>query len=121
VTGRSAATVARRIAELRGRGALFFDVEMDDALLGITAKALLWMSVAPAHLDDVATALAAHVELTFVAATTGPTNLLALALCADPEALHQYLTRRLGRLTAITRIETAPVLQTLKAAAPMWC
>jgi DNA-binding Lrp family transcriptional regulator len=119
-TGWSAATVARRIAELRGRGALFFDVEMDDALLGITAKALLWMSVAPAHLDDVATALAAHAELAFVAATTGPTNLLALALCADPEALHQYLTRRLGRLTAITRIETAPVLQTLKAASPVW-
>jgi DNA-binding Lrp family transcriptional regulator len=117
-TGWSASTVARRIGELRSRDALFFDVELDDAALGITAKALLWMSVAPAHLDHVATTLAAHDDLAFVAATTGPTNLLAQALCPDPEALHHFLTRRLGQLTAITAIETAPILRTLKAVAP---
>jgi DNA-binding Lrp family transcriptional regulator len=117
VTGWSAATVARRIERLRGTGALFFDVEVDDALLGVGAAALLWMSVAPAELDRVATALAGHPELAVVAATTGPTNLLATALCPDPEALHHYLTRRLA-LPAITRLETAPVLRTLKAVAP---
>lgn len=116
-TGWSAATVARRIEALRSSGALFFDVDLNDALLGISAKAMLWMSVAPADLDDVATALAGHPELAFVAATTGPTNLLALALCPDLEALHQYLTRRLAALGAVTRIETAPVLQTLKGVA----
>jgi DNA-binding Lrp family transcriptional regulator len=104
---------------LRRRGAVFFDLELDDALLGVSAIALLWMSVAPADLDDVATALAGHEELAFVAATTGPTNLLAIALCPDPEALHHYLIRRLALLGAIARIETAPVLQTLKAAAPL--
>jgi len=116
-TGWSAATVTRRIEALRSSGALFFDVDLDDALLGISAKAMLWMSVAPADLDGVATALAGHPELAFVAATTGPTNLLALALCPGLEALHQYLTRRLAALGAVTRIETAPVLQTLKGVA----
>jgi DNA-binding Lrp family transcriptional regulator len=75
------------------------------------------MAVAPAQLDRVATALAGHDELAFVAATTtGPTNLVAQAMCADPEALHRYLTERLGALDAIHALETAPVLATVKAA-----
>ncbi|WP_344638833.1 Lrp/AsnC family transcriptional regulator [Kitasatospora cystarginea] len=115
VTGTTASTVARRLAELRARGALFFDVDVDPALLGVTVSALLWMQVAPAHLDAVASALAGHEELAVVAATTRPTNLVAHALCRDTEALHAYLTRRVA-WEAVTRIETAPVLRTYKAA-----
>lgn len=118
VTGWSSSTVARRIEQLRTAGALFFDVEIDDALLGVTTAALLWMSVPPADLDRVATTLAGHPELAVVAATTGPTNLLATALCPDAEALHHYLTHRLAR-TPVTHLETAPVLRTLKAVAPI--
>lgn len=118
VTGTTANTVARRLTELRARGALFFDVDIDPALLGATVSALLWMQVAPAHLDTVATALAGHDELAVVAATTGPTNLVAHALCRDAEALHHYLTRRVA-WDAVTRIETAPVLRTYKAAATL--
>ncbi|NYI90163.1 DNA-binding Lrp family transcriptional regulator [Amycolatopsis endophytica] len=117
VTGWSASTVARRIEHLRTRGALFFDVEVDDSRLGVTASALLWMSVPPAQLDVVAAELAGHAELAVVAATTGRTNLLANALCADTEALHRYLTTRLA-LPAITHLETTPILRTLKAVAP---
>jgi DNA-binding Lrp family transcriptional regulator len=118
VTGWTASTVTRRVEQLRRRGALFFDVEIDDALLGVTTSAILWMSVAPAHLDEVATALAGHPELAVVASTTGRTNLMANVLCPDPEALHHYLTRRLA-MDAITSIETAPILRTLKAAGPI--
>ncbi|MQY02881.1 Lrp/AsnC family transcriptional regulator [Actinomadura macrotermitis] len=115
-TGRSPATVARRLADLRADGALFYDVEIRPELFGAGAQALLWMSVPPAHLDRVAAELARHEELAFVGATTGPTNLLANALCADPAALHRYLTRRLGAFAEIGAIETAPVLRTVKAA-----
>ncbi|WP_432013660.1 Lrp/AsnC family transcriptional regulator [Streptomyces cucumeris] len=119
VTGWSTATVARRLADLRARGTLFFDVEFDDALLGVTTQALLWMAVAPSRLDEVATTLAGHDELAVVAATTGATNLVANALCADPAGLHHYLTHRLGSLGAIRTLETAPVLRTLKAVGPL--
>jgi DNA-binding Lrp family transcriptional regulator len=115
-TGLSQATVARRLAELRANGTIFFDVDVNAALLGVGTQALLWMSVAPAYLEEVATTIATHPEMAVVAATTGPTNLLAQALCADPADLHRYLTRRLGALTAIRTLETAPVLQTIKAA-----
>ncbi|WP_250563643.1 Lrp/AsnC family transcriptional regulator [Sphaerisporangium fuscum] len=116
-TGWSPATVARRLADLRAGGALFFDLELDDTLLGVTTQALLWMSVSPARLDHVARTLAGHQELAVVAATTGPTNLVAHALCAGPAELHHYLTHRLGALGAVRTLETAPVLRTLKAAA----
>jgi len=118
VIGWSPATVARRLAELRAGGALFFDVEVDAGLFGVNTRALLWMSVRPADLERVATALSGHDELAFVAATTGPTNLVAQALCRDPADLHRYLTHRLGSLTAVHTLETSPVLRNLKAASP---
>ncbi|MFD4786127.1 Lrp/AsnC family transcriptional regulator [Streptomyces sp. NPDC058459] len=118
-TGWSPVTVARRLADLRAGGAIFFDVEVDTGHFGVNTRALLWMSVSPARLETVATALAGHDELAYVAATTGPTNLVAQALCRDPADLHHYLTRRLGSLDAIRTLETSPVLQNLKAASPI--
>ncbi|MFC9932190.1 Lrp/AsnC family transcriptional regulator [Streptomyces sp. NPDC127190] len=118
-TGWSPATVARRLEQLRAHGQLFFDVELDSTLLGVTTQALLWMAVAPAHLDHVARTLARHPELAYVAAVTGPHNLTAHALCPDPAGLHRYLTERLGTLKAITTLETAPVLRTIKMAGPL--
>jgi DNA-binding Lrp family transcriptional regulator len=116
-TGLSAATVRRRVAALRASGTLFFDVDIDDTAFGVTTQALLWLSVAPARLDAVATELAGHPEQALVAATTGRTNLLANVLAPTPEALHRYLTGRLA-IDAITAVETAPVLRTLKTAGP---
>ncbi|MGW1048566.1 Lrp/AsnC family transcriptional regulator [Streptomyces sp. NPDC002521] len=118
-TGWSPTTVARRLAELRAAGALFFDVEVDAGLFGVRTRALLWLSVRPADLEQVALALAGHDELAFVAATTGRTNLVAQALCRDPADLHRYLTRRLGSLREIDALESSPVLRTLKAASPV--
>lgn len=100
-------------------GQLFFDVELDSALLGVTTQALLWMAVAPADLDQVARTLARHPELAYVAAVTGPHNLIAHALCPDPAALHRYITERLGTLKVIRSLESAPVLRTIKMAGPL--
>ncbi|MGV9881155.1 Lrp/AsnC family transcriptional regulator [Streptomyces sp. NPDC003006] len=114
-TGWSPATVSRRLDSLRDCGAIFFDVEIDSALLGGSTRVLLWMAVTPAHLDEVATTLARHTQLAFVAHTTGPTNLVAHALCSDTAAFYHYLTHGLGSVKAIRTLETAPVLRTLKA------
>ncbi|MEU8513436.1 Lrp/AsnC family transcriptional regulator [Kitasatospora sp. NPDC048722] len=118
-TGRTPATVARRLAELRADGSVFLDVELDPRLQGAGLHALLWMTVAPAHLDRVALALTGHRELAFIAATTGRTNLVATVLCADPAHLHRYLTRHLAALPEITALESTPVLRTLKSAGPV--
>lgn len=114
-TGLSQATVARRLARLRARRVVFFDVDVDPALFGVRTQALLWLGVAPARVDEVATALAGHPELAAVMATTGPTNLVAQALCESPADLHRYLTRRLSAVAGVQSVETAPVLETMKA------
>ena len=117
VTGWSPTTVRRRMTELRERGVLYLDIDVDPSLLGVGPRTLLWLSVAPTHLARAGAALAGHPEVAFAAATTGPTNLYASVVCTDQRDLYRYLTTRVARLPAITHVETAPVIRTVKRAA----
>jgi DNA-binding Lrp family transcriptional regulator len=117
VTGWSPTTVRRRMTELRERGVLYLDIDVDPGLFGVGPRTMLWLSVAPAHLEKTGVALAGHPEVAFAAATTGPTNLYASVACVDQRALYRYLTTRVAMLPAITHIETAPVIRTVKRAA----
>jgi len=117
ITGWSPTTVRRRMAELRERGVLYLDIDVDERLFGVGPRTLLWLSVAPAHLADTGAALAGHPEIAFAAATTGPTNLFASVVVADQRELYRYLTTRVAALPAITHIESAPVIRTVKRAA----
>ncbi len=116
--GWSESAVRRRVEELRDARVLGFDVEIDPALFGFTVQSLLWLTVAPAHLLAVATALADDPEAAFVAATTGPHNLLACVVCHDADALFRYTTERLGALRGIDRMEIGPISGYTKRAAP---
>ncbi|MFE5533541.1 AsnC family transcriptional regulator [Embleya sp. NPDC056538] len=111
---RHESTVRRRIAQLRGAGALFFDLEVDERPLGNPTATTMWMSVRPAYLAATGAALADHPEVAYAAATTGRTNLYATVLCAGDEALYDYLADRIGALPGIDAVETAPVIRTVK-------
>ncbi|MFG2720628.1 Lrp/AsnC family transcriptional regulator [Streptomyces sp. NPDC048416] len=115
-TGWSPTTVRRRMTELRGHGLLYLDIDVDWRMFGVRARTLLWLSVAPAHLEEAGRALAGHPEIAFAAATTGPTNLYASVVCANQRELYRYLTTRVAALPAVTHIETAPVIRTVKQA-----
>ena len=58
--------------------------------------------------------MAAHPEVPFAAATTGPTNLLASAIFRDSEHLYAYLTGELAALPGVSSVQTAPIIRTLK-------
>jgi DNA-binding Lrp family transcriptional regulator len=116
VTGWSPTTVRRRMTELREHGVLYLDVDVDGRLFGVGPRTLLWLSVAPAHLAEAGAALAGHPEIAFASATTGPSNLFASVVCADQRELYRYLTTRVAALPAITHVETAPVIRTVKRA-----
>ncbi|TDD63595.1 Lrp/AsnC family transcriptional regulator [Actinomadura rubrisoli] len=118
-TGWSDSTVRRRTETLRRAGVLGFQVDIEPRRLGFHAEARLWMSVRPSALSDVAAAMAAHPEISFVALTTGPTNLVAAVNCRDTEDLARYLTERVATLEAIAALETAPVIRTVKRAGPL--
>jgi len=107
-------TVRRRIAELRRAGLLYFEVDLDNRVFGLNTAAMLWLSVEPARLDQVGAAMAAHPEIPFAAATTGPTNLLASAAFRDTGHLYAYLTGELAALPGVSSVQTAPIIRTLK-------
>jgi DNA-binding Lrp family transcriptional regulator len=110
-------TVRRRIDELRRAGLLNFDVDIDDRVFGINVHAMLWLSVEPARLAEAGQAIAAHPEIPFAAATTGPTNLVASALFRDTRHLYEYLTGELADLPGVSSVQTAPIIRTLKRTA----
>lgn len=116
-TGWSPTTVRRRMTELREHGLLYLDIDVDWRMFGVNTRTLLWLSVAPAHLEEAGQALAEHPEIAFAAATTGPTNLYASVVCTNHQELYRYLTTRVAALPAITHLETAPVIRTVKQAA----
>jgi DNA-binding Lrp family transcriptional regulator len=107
-------TVRRRIDELRRADLLYFEVDVDNRALGMHVQAALWLSVEPARLDEAGRALAAHPEIPFAAATTGPLNLMASALFRDTKHLYEYLTGELASLPGVGSVQTAPVIRTLK-------
>jgi DNA-binding Lrp family transcriptional regulator len=117
-TGWSQTSVRRRMAELRAGGVLFFDTEYSWRAFGLAAQVVLWLSVAPSRLAETGEALADHPEVAFCTATTGPSNLMAVAVCADASSLYTYLTTRIAALPAVERVESAPVMRIAKALAP---
>jgi len=118
-TGWSETTVRRRMDQLRDAGVLHFDLEADMATFGFRTSAWLWLSVPPSHLAEVGTALAKYSEVAYVTATTGPANLTACVVCRDEEALYEFLTAKVGALPGVERVETAPIIRTVKQASPV--
>jgi DNA-binding Lrp family transcriptional regulator len=107
-------TVRRRIDELQQAGVLYFDVDVDEALLGVGVNVMLWLSVEPAHLEAAGRAVGLHPEVPFAAATTGPANLVVTAVFRDNRQLYAYLTTKLAGIPGVRSIETTPVIGTLK-------
>ncbi|MFI7189342.1 Lrp/AsnC family transcriptional regulator [Nocardia nova] len=115
-TGWSPTRVARRMSELAAAGVLYFDLDFAVERMGYAVRASLWVRTSPAELDAVGRAIATHPETAFVAATTGPTNLVASIVCRDSSHLYRYLTERLGALDGIVDVEVTPTLRMLKQA-----
>ncbi|MEV7416925.1 Lrp/AsnC family transcriptional regulator [Streptomyces sp. NPDC089919] len=115
-SGLSETTARRRLRWLRESGILYFDVEVVPRILGFHTVATLLLTVPPARLAAVGAALGSHPELPFAAAMTGASNVLAVAVCRDTDALYTYLTERIGAVEGIQQVETIPVLRNLKRA-----
>jgi DNA-binding Lrp family transcriptional regulator len=118
-TGWSESTVRRRMEQLAGSGLLVFHLEVDLPAFGFCAAAWLWISVPPSELEAVGKALAAFPEVAYAAATTGPANLAACVICRTDPELYEFLTQKVGGIAAIGRIETAPIIRTVKQASVM--
>lgn len=113
-THQSASAVKRRLDHLRRTGVVYIDVQFESGRLGYDLHVLLWLTVAPAALSAVGTALAGHREVAFATAITGQCNLLAVTLFRSTAELYRYLSERVGVLDGVQHVETAPILRQVK-------
>jgi DNA-binding Lrp family transcriptional regulator len=118
-TGWSETRVRRRMDQLRAAGMLFFKLEVDMPTFGFHSATWLWLSVPPSYLAETGAALAKFPEVAHAFATTGPANLAACAVCRDEESLYEFLTEKVGGLPGVERLETSPVIRTVKQASPV--
>ena len=114
--GCSQPAASRRLDRLIASRALFFDVEIAPEHLGYQVEALLWVTVAPGRLEEVATAAAQHPHVAMAAATSGATNLLLAVGCRDDADLYDYVAHRLGPIDGVQAVQIAPVIRTVKRA-----
>jgi DNA-binding Lrp family transcriptional regulator len=114
--GISVGRVMRRVAALQAAGVIYFDLDIATAAIGDPTTLSLWLTVAPRDLDAVGRAVAAHDEVQFAAALTGPANLVAAVTCADLGAAHTYVTTTLAAVDGITGYELSPVMRRVKQA-----
>jgi DNA-binding Lrp family transcriptional regulator len=117
-TGWSESTVRRRMDQLLAAGHLDFDIELDLATFGFQSTAWLWLSVRPSALATAGEALGRFPQVSYAAATSGPFNLAACAVCRDDAELYEFLTDGIGSLPDVDRIETSPVIRTVKQTSP---
>ncbi|HEY2242132.1 MAG TPA: Lrp/AsnC family transcriptional regulator [Streptosporangiaceae bacterium] len=116
ILGCSAPAASRRLDRLIASGALFFDVEIAPEHLGYQVEALLWVTVAPGRLEDVATTAAQHPQVALATATSGATNLLLAVGCRDQADLYDYVAHGLGPIEGVQAVQTAPIIRTVKRA-----
>lgn len=115
-TGMPESQVARRVDALLGSGSIYLDVDLATRLLGFEISSMIYATVTPSQLHAVGKQLAAHSQTAFVAAVTGPTNLIASVATRDFGELYEYLTSTIGAIPAIEAVETVPVLERVKQA-----
>ena len=51
-----------------------------------------------------------------MSAITGACNLIAAVICRDTEALHRYVTTRIGAAPGVRQLEISPILRRVKQA-----
>jgi DNA-binding Lrp family transcriptional regulator len=113
---RPEAQIARRVEALLSGGAIYLDVDIAAELLGFTVSTMLYLTVPPSQLHAVGLQLEAHDETVFVAAVTGPSNLVASAWFTSLDHLYRYVSGTLGAIPAIDAVETNIVFERVKQA-----
>jgi DNA-binding Lrp family transcriptional regulator len=113
---RPEAQIARRVEALLSSGAVYLDVDIAAELLGFNITAMLYLTVPPSQLHAVGLQLEAHAETTFVAAVTGPSNLVASTWFRNLDHVYQYVSGTLGGIPAIDAVETSIVFERVKQA-----
>lgn len=116
LTRQPESTIRRQLATLLESGAIYLDIDIDPCAFGHAVAATLYIDVDPAHLHAAGCEMTRHGSTTFVAAVTGPANLVAAVTCDNVRDLYTYVTATLTGIHGMLHIETSITSQYLKHA-----
>jgi DNA-binding Lrp family transcriptional regulator len=109
--GLSEGRAARRMELLMRSGLLALRIDLTPTAFGIESVALLWLDIAPRHLDEIGRALVEEPQVITVLALSGEWNLGVLVACADAAALYEFVVTRLGAHEQIRATDVSPVVR----------
>jgi Lrp/AsnC family transcriptional regulator for asnA, asnC and gidA len=112
--GVSEAAVRARTNRLIERGILQVVGVTDPLKLGFHQQAMIGVRCQADRLLEVAEALAAFPEVSYLVVTAGSYDILAEVVCEDNDALLRFLTERLRRVDGVRETETFVYLRMVK-------
>jgi DNA-binding Lrp family transcriptional regulator len=107
-------TVRRRFETLRERGCVTVVTLVPASSLGFESEIILEISVRPSRLDAVATELAAHLGVRYVASTLRSSSLLCEVILPSTRGVFDFLTTEVGQLDGVTNWAASMEVLTLK-------
>ena len=112
--GVSEAAVRARTNRLIGRGILQVVGVTDPLKLGFHQQAMIGVRCQADRLMEVAEAVAAFPEVSYLVVTAGSYDILVEVVCEDNDALLRFLTERLRRVEGVRETETFVYLRMVK-------
>jgi DNA-binding Lrp family transcriptional regulator len=112
----SESTVARRVESLVERGCLRFRTLFETPVLGYDVEFILWLTVDPAHVEEVGERLAKHPATRYVAAATGRHSLILQGVLPGYGDLYPYTTEVVSQLPGVQSADLTLQVQALKRA-----
>lgn len=110
------ATVRNRIARLVREEILQFGAWVNPLKIGYGIYALIEIRANLADVERVAEQLAELPETFFVGSCTGGYDVFAAALFRSMEHMHEFMTKRVAKISGIQRTSTSTVTQIVKRA-----
>lgn len=104
--GVSEETVRRRLKKLTNEGFVKVVAIPNAKKMGYETQVIMGIQVDADKVDEVAGALADMAEITWVSITTGPYDIFAWATLKSPDALSEFLRKRVGQTKGVRKMET---------------
>ena len=104
--GVSEETVRRRLKKLTNEGFIKVVAVPNAKKMGYDTQVVIGIQVDADKVDEVTDALAEMPEITWVAITTGPYDIFVWATLKSPDALSDFLRKRVGQTKGVRKMET---------------
>jgi len=114
VLGVSEATVRNRISRLIEDDLINIVAVPTPRAVGMTMSAILGISVSLPMMEDVVEELIHQSEVRYVGMATGRHDVIVEAFFHDQEHLLEFVTRSVGHMEGVTRVETSLILRVAK-------